>query len=437
MDTLSARTLRTSQLGQRLASGEPVITRLMRQALSRPGLLSLAAGFTDNSFLPVEEVEASMQRLARKYPNREYLQYGTNQGRPGLRREIIRLLSRYPGEKTLQLDESQVIVSNGSQQTLYMSAQLFCNAGDIVLVEPPSYFVFLELLKGLGLRARSLPITLEGRIDLGRLAQQFDVLNRTGELKRVKMLYFMGAFANPSSRSWLEEDKRALGRFLSEQPVSVPVIEDMAYRDLWFDQPVAARSVLSLPEWEGLPTLYAGTFTKPFATGMKIGYAVSHCSEWIERIGWIKGHQDFGSSHFCQAILEDVIGEGVFEAFLDKARGIYRRKMEVLNEAMEAAGLRELGWKWEKPEGGLLLWAEAPEGIDTSHGGVFNDACLEEGVYYVPGNLCFAEGTPANGVRLSFGVLNEADLREAVRRFSAAAHKVASSAVHLTQTNTS
>lgn len=423
MKNQTDRPLRTSRLGERMATAEPVITQMMREALSRPGLLSLAAGFTDNALLPVAQVEAAVSRLAETVPSNEFLQYGTNQGRPGLRSEIARLLAGYPGEADLALSPEQVLVCNGSQQALYMSAQLFCDPGDIVLVESPTYFVFLELLKGMGLRPRSLPMTAEGRLDLSRLAQRFDVWNRAGELKRVKLLYFMGTYANPSARSWAEADKRALGHFLQQAQVSLPVIEDMAYRDLWFDQPASARSVLSLPEWEGLPALYSGTFTKPFATGLKVGYVASHCREWIERLARIKGHQDFGSSHFNQAILEDVLRQGAFQEYLENVRPLYRRKMEILDAALRAEGLEALGWRWQKPEGGLLLWALAPEHYDTAQGSPFYQACLEEGVFYVPGNLCFAEGIPSNAVRLSFGVLDEAGLKEAARRFVGAARR--------------
>ena len=72
-------------------------------------------------------------------------------------------------------------------------------------------------------------------------------------MRHVKLLYFMGVYANPSARCWQEADKRALGRFLQELPWSLPVIEDMAYRELYFRTPWPARSILSLTEWESLP----------------------------------------------------------------------------------------------------------------------------------------------------------------------------------------
>lgn len=414
---------RLSQLGRRVAAHEPVITRLMTDALARPNLLSLAAGFTDNAVLPGDLVAESVQRLEKRQPVNAHLQYGMNQGRPELRAQVCRMLASYPGEADLGITPEQILISNGSQQTLYMSAQLFCDPGDIVLVEAPSYFVFLELLTGLGLRPRSLPTTADGRIDFDRLRSLFEVWETTGELRHVKMLYYMGVYANPSSRCWLEEDKRELGRFVRSLPTALPVIEDMAYRELFFRTPWPARSILSLPEWEGLPTLYTGTFTKPFATGLKVGFAVSR-GDWIANLARIKGHQDFGTSHFTQAVIEDVVREGLYDAHLATVRPHYAEKMQALDEALREAGLRELGWHWQTPQGGLLMWAEAPKGFDTSLDSPFCQACLDHNVIYVPGDLCFAEGSPRNAVRLSFGVLDLPDLREAAHRFTSAAREV-------------
>lgn len=415
--------VRLSELGERVATREPVITQLMTQALARPNLLSLAAGFTDNAALPATIVAESAARLLVDDPSQSYLQYGANQGRMLLREQVAARLATYPGEETLALRPENVLIANGSQQALYMSAQLYCNAGDIVLVEAPTYFVFLELLKGLGLRPLSIPTKASGRVDLVGLAALFAELQKKGELDRVKLLYFMGVFANPSARSWLEEDKRALGRFVRNLDSTLPVIEDVAYREIYYTTPWPSPTVLSLPEWSGLPALLTGTFTKPFATGLKVGYAVSHDLDWITRIARIKGHHDFGTANYTQALVEKAIATGDFEQHLISLRAHYRSKYEVFEAALEEEGLPRLGWSWEKPEGGLLLWAKGPEGLDTSMDSPFWKACLDRDVIYVPGDLCFAGEAPLNCVRLSFGVLAPEMLREAVRRFCAAAKR--------------
>ncbi|KAF0095129.1 MAG: GntR family transcriptional regulator [Puniceicoccaceae bacterium 5H] len=410
-------------LGLRQRHAEPVITSLMTAALERPNLLSLAAGFTDNAVLPVEATAEAAHDLA-KAGQVETLQYGLNRGRFGLRQAVVDLLRTFPGEAQLDLEASQVLVTNGSQQALYLTVQLLCDPGDIVLVQAPSYFVFLELLRGLGVRALSVPTWPDGRIDLGALEGLLQELRESRELPRVKLLYLMGVFANPSARCIEEADKIGLAELIGRLGQPLPVIEDMAYRELYFGEPYPARSMLSLPEWRDLPLLYSCSFSKSFASGMKTGYVVSRHAEWLEGMARIKGHQDFGTANYAQALLERLWQRGDYQAQLERVRPHYQHKMRVLTEALEAEGLRELGWQWEAPEGGLLMWLEGPTGFNTAIDSPFYQACLERDVLYVPGDLCFAEGAPHHAVRLSFGTLSEDNLREAAARFVAAARAV-------------
>lgn len=428
LETPSARRLPRlySAIGRRALGHEPVITRLMADALSVPGLLSLAAGFTDNSVLPAEAVRAAVDAL-RRDESISYLQYGINEGLPPLRKHALKLVGGYETESIEDLGLDQIMITNGSQQALYLAVQLLCEPGDIVLVEAPSYFVFLELLAGLGVRAMSLPMTPQGRVDVEALPAFFAKLAQRGHLQHVRMIYLMGVYANPSARCWDESVKRSLGRFLQEQPREIPVIEDMAYRETFFKHPHEAASVLSLPEWEGLPSLYLGTFTKPFATGIKVGFAISRDREWLQGMSRIKGHQDFGSSNFLQAVLAQVLEAGAYGTHLQFIRPHYARKMEVLDVALKEAGLEHLGWHWERPAGGLLMWLEGPPECDTGIASAMWQSALKERVIYVPGDLCFAEGQPHSGVRLSFGALSEELIPEAAQRFVRAAGRAVNS----------
>ena len=418
------QTPKFSFLGERNLAGETIITRMMAEALARPELLSLAAGFTDNAVLPVDLIESALLRINRRNPARGHLQYGKNDGLDQLREATIELLQSYPGEEHLPLVKDEVLIANGSQQALYISVQLFCEPGDIVLVEDPSYFVFLELLRGLGVEAVAMPAREDGRTDLDALANLLESMENDGRFDRVKLLYYMGVYANPTSRCWLEEDKRSLAGIMKSLPRAIPVIEDMAYRELWFTKPWSARSALSLPEWEDYPLLYTGTFTKPFATGLKTGFVASRWADWLTGISRVKGHQDFGSAHLNQAIIAEVMESGAYSQFLGEIRPHYERKMDTLYGVLQREGLEDLGWRFERPEGGLLLWAEGPEGFDTSLESRFHRAALNEDVIYVPGNLCYAAEKPANSVRLSFGALSEPLLDEAATRFVRAVRQV-------------
>lgn len=410
-----------SDLGRR--AQPPTIARLMAMMLENPSLLSLAAGFTDNRTLPVGLVKDAVEALAARPGEPEYLQYGTNQGRHKLRTLLADRLLAQETPADADTLRKNVFVTNGSQQALYLAMQVLCEPGDIVLVDRPSYFVYLEMLVGLGVRARSMPLDATGRIDGAGLSALLETLRAAGDLGRVKAVYFVSYFSNPSARSLDEAEKTSVADTLRAAGVVVPVIEDAAYRDLYFEKPHAARSVLSLPAWNGFPKLYLSTLTKPFATGLKVGYGTSNDGELLSKMLHVKGHHDFGTTNFNQAILEHALATGGFDEQLAVIRPAYQAKMRALNEALESAGLRDLGWTWAIPGGGLYLWLEAPATLDTGLDSAFCRACVAAGVLYVPGELCFGDDAPKNFIRLSFGVLGEPDLREAARRFVAVAKR--------------
>lgn len=412
-------------MSQRPESDAPIsIESLMQKALKEPGMLSLAAGFTDNSILPREEI-ASLARdlLSSPVAGGEALQYGDPQGRPGLRRRVasrVRRLDEERGGEPGPLGPENVVITTGSQQGLELTVRALCRPGDVVLVEAPTYFVFLDLLRELGIEAVSLPAT-DDRLDADRLPELFEELEREGRLDRVRAVYVMGYFANPTGYSLPEETKRALTETLEEADLEVPVIEDTAYREFHFGEPWPAASTLCL-ESAGRPAVYAGTFTKSFATGLKCGYLVVRDSALLGRVRSLKRVADFGTANFVQAIVERALEREVYDRFLERMRPLYAEKARVLHRALLEGGLRELGWRWEEPRGGLFHWLAAPPETGVAPGSEFYRACLDEKVMYVPGSLCYAEEA-GDRIRLSYGNLGEAALEEAAQRLARAARK--------------
>lgn len=422
----SSVTPKFSALGQR--GTPPIIARLMTAAIENPKLLSLAAGFTDNATLPVEPFADAVRNLMARPGSPEYLQYGMNQGRPRLREQIAMRLGQDEGWGAGHADARGVIVTNGSQQALYLAAQVLCDPGDIVLVDRPSYFVFLEMLRGLGVEARSLPVGAEGLLDLSALEAALARWKQAGDFPRIKAVYLVSYFSNPSGRSLTRDEKVGLARTLESRGLVVPVIEDAAYRAMSFSGDHGAPSTLALDEWKAFPRLFAGTFTKPFATGLKVGFGYCTDRAWLDRMLAVKGHHDFGSANLNQAVIEQVLGDGSYDRHLAGIRIAYGEKMRVLNAALEAGGLRAGGWRWRVPGGGLYLWLEAPDGLELGLDSAFCRACVAAGVLYVPGELCYGDSPVKNTARLSFGVLGADDLREAARRFCAVAHEFATRA---------
>lgn len=417
--------LQFSRLGARQKESD--IARLMTVALQRPDLLSLAAGFTDNQTLPLAELTEVAVQLGEE-GDCSVLQYGANQGNLKLRQLMTDRLQRQDGvDWDYGIERS--FVSNGSQQALYLAVQTLCDPGDIVLVEQPTYFVFLEMLRGLGVEAVSLPVGSGGEIDTVALAAMLEAYAKAGEIERVKAVYLISYYANPSGRCISRDCKQSVLEILARYEGSIALFEDAAYREMYYERPFAAESAVALEKANRVvPVFYSTTLTKPFATGLKVGFGYCTHEDWLARMMAIKGQQDFGTANYNQALLAKSLETGLFDRHLGVLRASYFAKMRALHVRLGET-LGELEWSWEQPEGGLYLWLTAPEGLETGFESAFHEAAIEAGVMYVPGELCQAEGRPRNRARLSFGVLGLAELEEAGDRFCAAAKQIGSAQI--------
>ncbi|MCZ6671547.1 MAG: PLP-dependent aminotransferase family protein, partial [Verrucomicrobia bacterium] len=413
---MSSAKINFSRIGQ--LAEPPVISDIMNVALENPSLLSLAAGFTDTEALPVGAVRDATVSLTTNGKSPEYLQYGTTRGRPELRKFVAKRLSYFDQHQSPAYHPDHVMLTNGSQQALYLAMQVLCDPGDILLVEGPSYFVFLELLKGLGIQAVGLPVDDNDEIDTEALAQLLTEWEKDGSIDRLKGLYVESWFSNPSTHCLTNKKKIEIVSILKDTGTIIPILEDGAYFELYFEEKFPSTSVFAIEEFEPFPKLFFGTFTKPFASGLKVGYVMCDHPEILAKMLSVKGHHDFGSSNYAQAIVEHVVNDGTYDLQLAKGRRRYREKMEILHLVLEEEGLPNLGWSWPKPKGGMYLWVKGPPEIDTCRGGEFFENAVKEGVLYVPGDLCFAPGGPRNYMRLTFGVLEPDDLVEAGKRLA-------------------
>lgn len=404
-----------SALGQRLQS--TVITRLMRQALENPNLISLAAGFTDTASLPSDLVRLVTDRLLSRPDGQQMLQYGTNAGRPALREAIARRTSA--ADQTSAAHTEEVFLTNGSQQAIFLALATLCDPGDIIFVEAPTYFVFLENVKAFGIEVRSLPSG--GGVDNLRngFGQALDQLRAEGQIARLKAVYLVSYFANPTSQTLSLEEKMAVAATLRERGLTPALLEDAAYRELGFASASPVPSILAGEIFADFPRLYLGTLTKPFASGLKVGFAICPEESWREKMLALKGHEDFGSAQWNQAILEYVLQEGLLDQHLARIRPLYAAKMDQLDQALRQTGLDTAGWSWERPEGGLYLWLKGPPETQTGMDEPLFNRAVEAGVLYIPGPLCFAPDQPGDRfIRLSFGNTRSDLFPEAARRLA-------------------
>ncbi len=405
------------------------ISHLMQTALENPGLVSLAAGFVDQRSLPVEAMaRTAADLLGDPVEGRRALQYGTTIGDRRLRARLIEHLERSEGHPHGFFEEaiSRTVVTNGSAQLIYLVCEALLDPGDIVLVESPTYFVFLGPIQTRGARAIRIPID-DGGLCLDALEATLTELESEGQLERVKLIYTIPEHANPTGISLAAGRRKPLVDLARQwsKKHRIFILEDAAYRGLSFG--ASEPPSLWSQDHEADTVILARTFSKTLSPGLKIGYGILP-RELVDPLVKLKGNHDFGSSNLNQRLVERVLSDGSYDRHVSSLTELYERKCTVFLSALEEfVGAPGAGLHWTVPKGGLFVWMSVPEGLDTGFEGPLFPRCVREGVIYVPGEHAFAaEPSPApkNHLRLTFGVPSESELIEGARRLGVALNAV-------------
>ncbi|XOV70143.1 MAG: PLP-dependent aminotransferase family protein [Verrucomicrobiota bacterium] len=415
-----------SELAQRIEA--PPISWLMDQKLKYPDLISLAAGFTDGPSLPVEEVQKIFKTITRtKKRSMEILQYGVGAGR-----DLLRDLT---ASNTAKLDEQdannpayhtdRILITHGSQQFLYLLSEALFEKNDIVILEAPTYFVYLGMLQSFGVQSRSIPMKSDG-MDIEHLKATLESLKKSGRLSSVKLLYLVSYFQNPTGYSTSYAKKKAILKLVRsyEKHAGHPIyiLEDAAYRELKFPATPEQPSMLSLPHARDR-VIYSSTYSKPFATGIRVGYGF--VPEPLRTILLrIKGNHDFGTANLLQAVVEEALRSGLYSGHVHQLQAEYAKKSEWMCQSIRKYFSSQV--RWNHPSGGLYVWAQAPDHVSTGPDSRLFKACLKERVMYVPGSYTYGEdltpNKPDQSMRISYGSASRSEIQKGIKRLGAALH---------------
>lgn len=402
-----------------LRTKEQPISYLMEQAVANPNVISLAAGLVDYHTLPVEETGQVMEALLSDVgAAQKALQYGTTEGFLELREE---LLTRYrPQGVPLSVDH--VVLSSGSQQLLHLTAEALVDPGDIVLLSAPSYFVFMGTLQSVGARMIGIPMDEDGmRPEL--LRAKLSELDKAGQLDRVKLVYLVTYFQNPTGISLKPSRREEIFNIVKEfhSKHHIFILEDAAYRELYYEG--EDTPPIKSYDKDNDTVIYLGTFSKPYSPGMKTGFGFLP-EPLVTPICQIKGSHDFGTNNFTQHVLDRVMKMGLLDKHLRIVREEYIRKSGIMYEALRQHLPQEAHFL--KPAGGLYIWVELPPDVETGPGSALVKSALEHGVLYVPGEYCYPTESEVkkNQMRLTFGVSTVDELTRGVKRLGEAVSEV-------------
>ncbi len=402
-------------------TGPGPIDALMAAAVGNPNLISFAAGLVDYDTLPVDSTRALLDAaLADDAGARRALQYGTNAGDARLRELAVERLADLEGQADLPFGADDLVVTTGSQQALYLVSDVLLDPGDIVITAAPCYFVYRGLLESLGADVRTVPVSDAHGFDVDALDRLLGELDASGDLGRVKLVYVQSYFQNPtgltvsaSARPKLVEVVRRHGDAVGRR---ILLLEDAAYRELGD----AAKSLPSLKSYDPDNAVVAScyTFSKPFAPGLKTGYAVLPAS-LREAVLRQKSNHDFGSPNLCQRLLREALASGAYEQHVACVRAGYAHRRRLMLDALDRH-LSDLPVRWTRPAGGLYVYLTLPDDVDSGSASPMFEAAAAQDVLYVPGAYCHANGGGRNEVRLCHATVPLDRIDTGIARFATA-----------------
>jgi 2-aminoadipate transaminase len=360
-----------------------------------PGVLSMTGGFPNPATFPTDEVDEIAARLVRD-DAAVALQYTPTAGIASVREYLIDRQERLQGRRPAR---EELIVTSGGMECIALVCQALIDPGDTIAVEAPSYLGALMAFGGAEADVVAIAMDDDGLV-VDALAE------RLAAGLRPKFLYAIPEYQNPTGRTLPLGRRRKLVELCRRH--GVLIFEDVAYREL----PFGGTSLPSL--WSLAPdlVLQAGTFSKSFFPGVRLGWAVGP-SELVAELAAAKLNTDQCAGGLGQRLVEEYGRAGGFERHLPSARTLYASHWAALSAALthHMPG----GCSWTDPTGGFLTWLTLPEELDVL---AMRPAAIAAGVAYVPGPPFHVGDAGRNSMRLSFSHLSETELATAVERLA-------------------
>jgi len=355
--------------------------RALFAVVSRPEVVSLAGGMPYVAALPRELLEASFDNMMTERGNFA-LQYGGGQGDLRLRDQIREVMAL----EGIHASVEDIVITTGSQQGLDLLGGLFLDAGDVVLAESPSYVGALGIFRHYEAHVEHL-VTDENGLDPADLEVQIKALRAEG--RRIKFLYLVPNFGNPSGVTLTEERRHRIVEICRREHILI--LEDNPYGLLYFGEkpPVAMRS------YEEDCVIYLGSFSKILAPGLRVGYVLAPPAI-RDKLVLANESALLSPSTFTQMLISEYLEKSDWQGQINTFRGVYRERRDAALDAM-AQYLPNL--HTTRPDGGFYLWVTLPEGIDSK---AMLPLAVTELVAYTPGTAFYANGGGHENLRISF-----------------------------------
>lgn len=372
--------------------------RALFSVANRPEVVSLAGGAPNISGLPLDVVGSMINDLVVERGTTA-MQYCTAQGDPHLREQITDIMRLVGIEAT----PDEVTITVGSQQGLDLITRIFCDPGDVVICEAPSYVGALGVFA-----AYQCEVVHVQMDDQGLIPEHLHAALRrvTAAGRRVKFLYTIPNYHNPAGVSLSAERRHEVLAICRRHDVLV--IEDDPYGLLGFDE----EPHRALRADDPARVVYLGSFSKTFAPGFRVGWVLApHAIR--DKLVLAQESATLCPPAFSQLAISAYLDNHDWLGQIKAFREMYRERRDAMLESLD--DLMPAGTTWTKPAGGFYVWLTLPDGLDAK---AMSPRAITARVAYVPGTAFYADGFGSQCMRLSYCFPTPERIREGIRRLA-------------------
>ena len=378
---------------KRISGLQPSAIREILKATQDPAIIPFAAGNPDAASFPIEEVKRISAEIFETAPVTA-LQYGVTEGY----RPLIERLTKFVKDRyNIGKDFDSLIVTSGAQQVMDLATKALCDLGDTVICECPSFIGSLNCFRSYGCKLAGVPVEADG-MNIEKLEEA--IKNATNP----RFIYTIPNFQNPSGATMSLEKRKAV--YALAKKYGLLILEDNPYGDLR----VSGEDIPSIKSFDedGI-VIYAGSFSKLLAPGIRVGYIVAP-SPIIAKMTVGKQASDVHTPVFSQMLVDKWMEQNDVNAHIEKIREIYRRKLNLMCDLIDT----ELGdfVKYVRPEGGLFVWCELPENVNMLE---FVTDCIANKVAVVPGSAFMINDEETNCFRMNFSTPSDEKIVEGMK----------------------
>ncbi len=377
----------------KIANLKPSAIREILKAPATSDTISFAAGNPAPESFPVDEMETLASEIFNESPTLA-LQYGVTDGYAPLR-EVISL--RHREKFSIGRDFDETIIVSGGQQGIELACRVFCNEGDAVICENPTFIGALNAFRSNGAKTVGVPLLDDG-MDIDALEA---TIQRT---PNAKLIYVIPNFQNPSGITTSYEKRRAI--YDLAKKYGLIILEDNPYGELRFDGE-DIPSIKSFDE-DGI-VIYCSTFSKILSAGMRVGYVIAP-EAVASKMVVAKQTSDVHTNLFFQILAHKYMTKCDLDGHIRDIREIYRHKCSLMLTEIDKHFPDCI--KYTKPQGGLFVWCTLPDNMDAN---AFIRTATDRNVRIVPGVTFNCDETaPSQSFRLNYSTPSDEQIKKGI-----------------------